>query len=239
MTKQVLLLPTIILFILPAAAQNTGGVFPPMVNEGHKSFQYRAAIDPDNNAGETGFAQRLHYQQAIDRNFMWRIIGQSRKTVDSDTDFDFAQAELFWDLSQNDQNYRTGLRFDVRVRDNSRPNQLGINWMNQFHFGDGWSARALLLSSFQIGANAGDGINLQTRWQLAKKIANKHTLGIELYNSLGNTEDFGSLSDQSQTLGPTWVASTNSGWSFFSGILFGLTDASPDSEARVWITKSL
>lgn len=42
-------------FLAPfAAAQNTGGVFPPMVNEAHESAQYRIAINPDNAAGETG-----------------------------------------------------------------------------------------------------------------------------------------------------------------------------------------
>ena len=44
-----------------AFAQNTGGVFGPVVKEGHRSFQYRAAVNPDNALGQTGFAQRLHY----------------------------------------------------------------------------------------------------------------------------------------------------------------------------------
>ena len=113
-----------------AAAQNTGGVFPTQVNEGHKSLQYRAAIDPDNAQDEFGFAQRLHYQQAINGDFMWRIVGQTQKTESSDFDFSFLQAELFWELSDDEDQHKTGLRFDARLTDGDRAEQLGVNWMN-------------------------------------------------------------------------------------------------------------
>ena len=77
----------ILLSPLYAMAQNTGGVFPPDVNEGHKSAQYRIAANLDNDR----FAQRLHYQQAIDGDLMWRIVGQTRETATSDFDFDYVQ----------------------------------------------------------------------------------------------------------------------------------------------------
>ena len=64
------------LFVTTSAfAQNTGGIFGPVVNEGHSSLQYRATVDPNNSAGDTGFAQRLHYQRAINTDFMWRVVG--------------------------------------------------------------------------------------------------------------------------------------------------------------------
>ena len=146
-----------------AAAQNTGGVFGPEVTEGHKSIQYRGAINPDNALDQFGFAQRLHYQQAIDGDFMWRIIGATRKTDSSDFDFDFVQAELFWELSDDEDKHKTGLRFDARLTDGDRAEQLGLNWMNHFNFDNGWHARALVLTNVQIGDTAADGINVQTR----------------------------------------------------------------------------
>jgi len=79
----------------PSSTQNTGGAFPPTVNEGHRSIQYRVTIDPGNSAGETGVTQRLYYQQALNDNFMWRVLGQARRTANSDFNFDFLQAELF------------------------------------------------------------------------------------------------------------------------------------------------
>lgn len=225
-------------FLAPsAAAQNTGGVFPPMVNEDHESAQYRIAINPDNKAGATGFAQRLHYQQAFNGDVMWRVVGQTRKTNSSDFDFDFLQAELFWELSNNDDQHKTGLRFDARLRDEGRAEQLGINWTNQFNFEGGWTARAVVLSAVQLGDNGANGVNLQTRGQIARKLDSGHTLGVELYNNYGRTGNIGSFNEQSHTIGPFVSAPLGNKVSLFAGPLFGISKAAPDVEARLWLTK--
>lgn len=219
-----------------ASAQNTGGVFPPMVNADHKSAQYRIAYNDDTQR----FNQRVHYQQAINGDFMWRVIGQTRKTSDSDFDFDYVQGELFWELSGDDDMHKSGLRFDARLRDDDRSNILGVNWMNQFNFDNGWSARALLLTSVQIGDNAGDGVGLQTRFQVNKRLDNGPNLGAELYNNYGTTDDgLGRFDDQNHTFGPYVNWPISQGWSVFTGPLFGLSDGAPDTEYRLWITKSL
>lgn len=227
------------MFSVPSIAQNTGAVFSPVVNPEHKSFQYRAVVDPDNNAGEAGFAQRLHYQQSIDGDLMWRLIGQTRKTSESDVDFDFVQAELFWDMSDDGDNYRTGMRFDVRLRDGDRPDQLGVNWMNQFHYSNGWSARAVLLGFIQVGDNSADGVNIQTRWQLAKKLKGGQSIGVEMFNSYGYSDDIGSFNEQNHTIGPIYSTPLTSNWSVFTGVLWGISDEAPDTELRVWLTRTM
>lgn len=233
---------TVALFTLSlsglAHAQNTGGVFGPVVNEDHKSFQYRIGVDPDNAAGETGYAQRIHYQQALDDNFMWRVIGQTQKTNDSNNDFDYLQAELFWEL-EGSKDYQTGVRFDLRYRDNNRPNQVGVNWMNQYHFDDNWYGRFLVLTTAQFGDNSADGIGLQTRFNLAKKY-DFGEVGVELFNSYGSTEKIPSFSSQQHSIGPYMTKKVGKdGWSIFAGALFGITSPSPDTELRFWVTKSL
>ncbi|MDA8708424.1 hypothetical protein N9M10_03525 [Hellea sp.] len=220
-----------------AAAQNTGGVFGPEVTEGHKSIQYRGAINPDNAIDQFGFAQRLHYQQAIDGDFMWRIIGATRKTDASDFDFDFLQAELFWELSDDEDKHKTGLRFDARLTDGDRAEQLGLNWMNHFNFDNGWHARALVLTNVQIGDTAADGINVQTRGRVGKKLDSGPILGVELYSNYGQTSNISRFSDQSHTIGPFIEAPIAKKLSLFAGPLFGLTGASPDVEARLWFTR--
>ncbi len=219
-----------------AAAQNTGGVFSPIVDEGHKSVQYRSAFNDDTSR----FNQRLHYQQAINGDFMWRLIGQTRETNDSNFDFDFVQAELFWEISDDDDQHDTGLRFDARLRDGDRANMLGLNWMNQFNFDNGWRARALLLTSVQIGEEAVDGLGLQTRFQLNKRLDIGPSVGLELYNNYGTTDDgLGSFDDQNHTVGPYVSWPFSEGWSLFTGPLFGVSDGAPDTEYRLWFTKSL
>ena len=219
-------------------AQNTGGIFPPTVNNGHKSLQYRVTIDPDNNAGQTGVAQRLHYQQAIDSDFMWRVVGQVKKTASSDLDFDFVQAELFWQMTDDSAPVQSGLRFDARYRGDNRPEQFGLNWTNQFKLGNGWSARALALTAIQTGDNSADGVFLQTRGNIYRKIAGGQTIGMELYNNYGNSKNLGSFKTQGHTIGPFISTPLSEDISLYGGMQFGLSKAAPDTELRFWVTKN-
>lgn len=217
---------------LPAIAQNTGGIYPPDVNEGHRSAQYRSAYNLDTD----GFAQRLHYQQAIDGDFMWRIIGQTRETDASDFDFDFVQGEFFWQVTPDDTDYRSALRFDIRLSDNNRPHHVGFNWSHQLEFGEGWTARVVGLSLVQFGENDRDGIFLSPRAHLSRKLDNGFALGAEYYGSLGSTENF-SLKNNAQTIGPFISKKISKKTSVLAGVQLGLNDVAPDADLRLWVTQ--
>lgn len=226
-------------FAHPSFAQNTGGIFGPVVNEGHKLWQYRATIDPDNAAGNVGFAHRLHYEQAINGDLMWRVVGQAKKTAASDLDFDFVQAELFWQITPDEQDYQTGLRFDATLRNDNRPEQLGLHWINQWRFAQGWQVRAIALSGVQLGDNSTDGVFLQSRSHIQKSIDGGKAVGIEMFNNFGTTDNLGSFKDQTHSLGPYVTVPIGDNFSIFAGTLFGLSEAAPDNELRLWLTKKL
>lgn len=217
-----------------AFAQNTGGIFPPTVNEGHKSAQYRVTYNPDTE----GFAQRIHYQQAINGNFMWRALAQARKTDDSDVDLDFIQGELFWELSQDDDRWKTGLRFDGRIRTDGRPALIGAHWTNQFALSENWTARFVALSSFDVGDDARDSVFLQTRGNIYTKLETGQTLGLEYFSNHGSTDDIPDVDEQAHQIGPFASFKVTDDISLFTGALFGLTDTAADSELRLWISKS-
>lgn len=216
-----------------AMAQNTGGIFPPMVNEGHKSAQYRVSYDPDSE----GLSQRVHYQQAINGNLMWRGLVSARKTDESDVDFDFVQAELFWELSDDDDAWKTGFRFDARIRDDDRPGLIGIHWTNQFPVTENWNGRFVALSAFDVGNDARDGVFLQTRGNLFTRLESGQTVGVELFNAYGSTNEILDLDKQGHSIGPFASFPVSDRFSLFTGVLFGLTDASADAELRLWITR--
>ncbi|MEL6858686.1 MAG: hypothetical protein AAFO74_09885 [Pseudomonadota bacterium] len=220
--------------LTPAAfAQNTGGIFPPMVNEGHKSAQYRVTFNPDTE----GLSQRVHYQQAINGNLMWRGLVSARKTTDSDVDFDFVQAELFWEWSDDDDDWKTGLRFDGRIRDDDRPGLIGVHWTNQFPLSQNWNGRFVALSSADIGDDARDGVFVQTRGNVFTRLDSGQTIGLELFNAYGSTDDFRDFEDQSHQIGPFASFPVTEDWGLFTGALFGLTEASADAEFRLWVTR--
>jgi len=224
------------IFFVSAYGSNTGGVFGPGVKEGHQSIQYRSAYDPDNH----NFAQRLHYQQSTSENLMFRGIIQSRKVYqpDSDIEFDFFQAELFWQLEDVSTNWQQGLRFDARVRSDNRPHQIGLNWMHDFSLSPRVLARFLLLSSTEIGSNARSGINLQSRSSLNYRMNDSWTLSLEMFNNLGTTGNFNGLSNQNHQIGPALTGNLGDGWQIFAGVLAGVTDTTPDQSYRFWLTKS-
>jgi len=208
-----------------------------MVTEGHRSLQYRMAIDPENSSNELGFAQRLHYQQAINSKIMLRLLGQTRKTIDSDFDFDFLQAELFWQITPDDATSHFGMRFDARYRDGDRPEQIGVHFMNAFKFGADMNARLVLLTSRQIGENGADGIGLGTRVQVGKSLANKRSVGIAMFNGYGNTGSIGGFNEQSHTIGPFFSAPIGNGLSIFANPLIGISDSAADLVLRLFVTR--
>ena len=216
-----------------AQASNTGGVFGPAVNDGHRSIQYRNAYDPDNH----NFTQRLHYQQATSDKLMYRGIVQTRKTADSINDFDFFQAELFWQFDDVTPNWQQGLRFDVRLRSENRPDQIGLNWMHDVNLSPTLLARFLVLTSAEFGSNARSGINLQARGSLNYAMSQNWTMSLELFSNLGTTGRFNGLSNQSQQIGPAVIGNIGK-WQLFTGILLGATSASPDESFRFWLTRS-
>lgn len=216
-----------------ALAQNTSGVFSPVVNEGHKSAQYRATYNPDTG----GLSQRLHYQRAINGDLMWRGLISARKTNESDVDVDFIQAELRWELSDDDDNWKTGFRFDARIRDDDRPGLLGVHWTNQFPVTENWNGRFIVLSAVDIGDDARDGVFLQTRANLFTRLDTGQTVGVELFNAYGSTDAFLELDKQGHSVGPFASFPLADNWSLITGALFGLTDASADAELRFRVSR--
>lgn len=213
-------------------ANNTGGVFGPTVNDGHQSFQYRAAITDDD-----AFAQRLHYQSALDDDFMWRLVGQTRKSPGESAEFDYLQAEVFWQLENIQDNWQHGVRFDLRYRDDSRPHQFGFNWMHQFSLDNGWFARVLLLTTTQFGENSRSGVGLQARGMIAKSVGTSSSWALSWFSDYGTTSNFRSGSEQFHQLGPTFVHDWGDGWRVQAGGLFGVTNATPERTYRVWLER--
>ena len=216
-----------------ATAQNISGVTGPVVKDGHESAQYRTAYDADSER----FAHRLHYQKSINGDLRWRAVIAARETDDSDFDFNYVQAELLWELSDDSDTWKRALRFDARLRGDGRPGLIAAQWANEFPVSETWTARLSALSSVDIGDDAADGIALQTRGQIYTKLSSGQKIGLELFNAYGSSDDIPEFEDQKHTLGPFAVFPVNDDWSLFTGVQIGLTEASPDTQLRLQVTR--
>lgn len=221
-----------------AYAQNTSGVVGPTVKDRESTVQYRLGIDPENDRGETGVAQRLHYQRAINSDLRWRLVGRFRKTDESDFDFDYVQAELVWQISEDDQKYQTGLRFDARLRGDSRPGQFGVNWANQWKLGKSWEVRGVLKSEVQIGQGSDDSFSLKSQARVQKKLPHNRAIGVKMFNTYGDTGHIDSFDQQKHVAGPYVSTPIVEKIKLSTGVLFGLTDASPDTQIQFWLSRS-
>lgn len=215
-------------------AQNTSGVFGPVVDEGKRSAQYRFSVDPDSDA----LAHRFHYQQSYNDDLLWRVVMQARDTSDSSLDFDFLRGELFWQLSPNDTHWHYGFRLDYRVRDGDRPDEFGINFTNQLRLTSKLSIRAIFLSSVDLGDNADDGISLGTRARFRYRAHSNISGGLEMFSRYGSTSDLDGFDDQRHQIGPYAILRLPDGWHATVSALSGVTDASPDTHLRVFLGRS-
>ncbi len=222
-------------FSLPALGQNTGGVFGPVVNEGHQSWQYRIALDSDTDRD----AQRLHYQRSINDDFMWRVVVQRREMANGQHEHDYLQGELFWQLPDIRSNWHQGVRFDLLARDDGRPYVFGLHWMSDLHFDDRWMLRTLLLTGVQFGQNRESGLALQTRASLNYKALQGFNLALSMFNRYGFVDDMPGFEEQRHQIGPTLSASLGQGWSLQAGYLKGITRSTSDDTFRLWLTKAL
>lgn len=215
----------------PALAQNTGGVFGPRTPNDHQAWQYRATYRTDVSA----LAQRLHYEATPNDRTMWRVVAQGRKTDDSDLDFDFVQGELFLQHTPDNARLSRGARFDLRLRDRGRPATVAAHYMTEYAFSDRWSGRLLGLTFLDIGSGAREGIQLETRANLFYRTNGGSLIGLESYDRYGSTDKINDWEGQGHQLGPFWMHRFGNGLMFFAGALYGLTDASADSEYRLWL----
>jgi hypothetical protein len=216
-----------------ATAQNTGGVSSPVINAGHSAAQYRATYAADSE----GFAQRVHYESALDGSRMVRVIAATRKTSDGDVDFDYVEGELFWQISDDAKFWQTGLRFDGRIRGDDRPGSVGINWLNQWTLANGITTRFTIIASANIGNDATDDIFLRTRGGAMKSLDNGASVGIEFYNSYGAASQVGDFDGQSHTIGPALTIPIGKDLSIYTGAQFGVTKAAENTALRFRLIK--
>lgn len=222
------------LFAFSAHAQLTSGISSPVIHAGKQAVGYRAAYDPDSN----GFAQQVHYDHALNGSVLLRGAVQARKTDRSDVDFDFFQAELRWQITPDNAAWQQGLRLDLRVRDDNRPGLVAVHWMHQIQLSDTVRARFTVLASADVGDNARDGVYLQTRGDLGRRFEGGVDFGAEIYNSYGAVDDILPFDQERHLVGPFLSVPLTDTLKFRTSALFGLTDASPDTTFRIFLTRN-
>ena len=224
---------------LSVSAQTTGSVSGPTVKPGPPVVQYRVSWLPGEDGGPDRIGQRLEWDTNLDDRHDLHLFA-SAGGPSNDQELTSLNSELVWALSpENATRWKTALRFDASVGLNGRASAVGMDWINEISFDGGWSARAMVLTAVQIGENRKDGVFLQSRFRLNRRLAGGQDIGVELYDGYGSTEALGSFNDENHRAGPYLSQPLANGWRLYSGILLGLSDRAAGSEFRLWISKTL
>ena len=152
--------------------------------------------------------------------------------------FDFAQAELFWDLGDDSDKLRHGFRFDARVRGRSRPSLFSANYGALYQFNDAWHGRVAILNTRALGRGADREIKLQARALVGYRATPTLSLNVEHYSQLGELAHIASWNEQRHQFGPSFNWRIDLGWTLYGGILSSLNDRSSDVVYRLWLTKA-
>ena len=223
-----------------AAWANTSGVFSPDVEEGDRMWEYRTSFEPNDGGQEDVFAHRLHYQHAISGQSRLRLIG-----LQSDNggglEFRYARLEYQYQyLEHEDAGWDSALRFELQLAEgDDLPHRFRLAWTGKVDVTDRWQLRANLITGREFHSGADSGILVETRWQATYALGGGTRIGIESFNDLNSTDDFGSFNEQEHQVGPIVKLKVGRGWSMDFSYLFGLSDEAPDENLRMQLKYNL
>lgn len=222
-----------------AAANNTSGVFGPVVNIDDHGIQYRAAAILDGSGGDDfDWGQRFHYEKSVSGSLRLRGIIATRETASTEIDFDFARIEAVLQVTPDDQDYQSGVRFEGRLRGDGRADEVRANWINQWSLGEGWRARAIMMNTYQVAQRTNDELQFAGRFGLSRKIPSGIRLGVHSFVDFGDTGGIRVLNGNDAEIGPFVSFDLTDSVDVYLGTLHGLTDSSDDNQLRLFVGKS-
>lgn len=224
---------------IPLRALNTSGVFSPDVKAETKALEYRLSTLPGESP--TQWAQRIHYQQAIDETWRWRVIGLFFDPGRGGGEFRYARFELMQQFLENEKaGWDSAIRYELQLADtDNQPSRGRVAWTGKWNWGEGWEFRANILLGLQFGERSHDGVLVEHRTQFTGALSDSWRLGVESFHDFNDTRAFGAFDEQEHQLGPILKSKFGGGWSLAASWLFGVSDNADDNDFRIHLIRSL
>ena len=217
---------------LPAHA-TTSSVFGPTVSGDDRSAEYRLSYSPE----EERFDHRLHYQHALSDRVRSRLIAAQGRRGSGDLELRYLRFETQWQYRRVTDGWNAALRGELQLAEgDDGPHRLRLAWTGARNLG-AWQQRVNVLAGREFGSSPASGITLEVRAQLTRKVPAGGRLGLSLFSDLNTTSDLGSFDEQAHELGPIYKTSLGGDWGLTAGMLFGISDAAPDTTWRLMISR--
>lgn len=219
----------LLLASIQTIAANTSGVHGPNVDADDRSMQLRLALSPGDESGQSdNWGYRLHYQHSFNDRVRARVIMQFRDR--GEFEYEYLRGELLYNFIKqaDDGIWSSGVRFDIRQRRSVNPEEIALNWTNQWNLPNGIRLRGILIGAWQFGSDrAFSGTEIETRSSISKKLENGLRVGVEMFNEYGELGDFASFNNQSHQIGPM-IGGTIGGFKYEARYLAGVSNGTRD-----------
>lgn len=131
------------------------------------------------------------------------------------------------------------MRYELQISDRSgRPDRVRIAWTGKKDITPEWQIRGNLMLGRQFGTNAASGVQVETRAQVTRKIPTGGRLGLEMFNDMNETAEFGSFEEQEHQLGPVYKHKVGK-LNILLSYLFGMSGKTDDTNFRMQLTWGL
>lgn len=197
-----------------------------------------SAADEDSSEDDR-FRSRVHIDHGFNDVYAARIIFSQDDRKDTGFEHDSIKFEnRFYLLKSQDIGFDFGVRLNYTQKDNDKkPHSVELGFYELVPLGD-YELRFNQILSDDIGKESEDGVEVEIRHQLTRKIYDVHRIGLESFHDFGNLEQLSGFEEQKHTFGPVLKGDMGfGGLKYETGYRTGLSDAAPDHSFKFFISK--
>lgn len=221
-----------------AAAQSLSTVPSADIPAGERLFDYRAGFSLPDSGRPGRFGQRLHYQQSLSDSWRLRLIllqGENARGALKTQNL-IAHVHHQFVESEATGGWDSAIRIDGFIPLDRRPGRARIVILNALELDSVWQLRGDVFIAREIGDEAADGFQLETRAELSFALSPKTRIGAQTFDNWNRIGEFGSFDSQRHQFGffartrVTTKVGVEAGW------LIGVSGTAPDADLRLMAT---
>lgn len=221
----------------PARAQNTASIPSATVNSGERLIEYRASYGANDAGAPDIFSQRIHVNYAPTNDVRLMAFIEQRRRGDGPYVIRRFSPNIFTQFVDT-KNWDIAVRWqgDIPIEDGV-PWRARLGLLNTWRTGD-VELRSNVYFGKEIGANAPEGFVVETREEIAWRVAPRLSVGAQVFNNFVSTRLVGDFDRQRHQAGPFIKTKLGKHVRLEAGALFGLSAAAADAEARLFASYS-
>lgn len=223
------------LAVHPTESRASHVVYSPLVEEGEIAVELRGHYDFDSSTSlDGGQAYKAEVEWAPTSWWLTEVLVKVEREPGEDIDATEIASENIFQLTEQGKYWMDfGLLAEfVYSLEDGGANALEIGLLGQKDFGQN-EVRVNLV--FEQALESGADLEMEYRWQYRYRLDERFEPGIEMYGGLGEWGEFGSFNDHEQQLGPAMFGkfrTSKGAIKYELGLLFALTDETPDTTVR-------